>query len=402
MTNLPLKKYYKYMYLPGMLLLVLPTLLRGYFMMPFPGSQEMDTMGGAYFLDRTMIFTRIIGFALVIFPILNTYFNGRLKGKIWTTVMILVVGGLFYAAENMFNAGVIFKEPSQKIFASGAANNVPMENLVVGVEVNGEAKAYPIQCIGYHHKVQDSVGGKAVLVTYCTMCRSARVFDPIIDGKYQRFRLVGARHYNAVIEDEDTKSWWHQESGVAAIGPSKGKAMAEIPSEQMTLSQWTALHPNTLVMQADPKYKETYARLEGYDRHQTTKTEASNAVDGWQRGAWVVGVAVGNNVRAYRWNDIQPKHIINDQIGAMPVLLAVGNDSLSFGCWKRTVDGNELTFSSDSSGNSFRDASGSLWNFKGLCTDGIHQGKQLERVQAYQEYWHSWKTFHPATMQWKS
>lgn len=96
-----------------------------------------------------------------------------------------------------------------KKFLSGEDNKVPHENLVIGIENNGEAKVFPLNVIGYHHKVQDSVGGKPVLVTYCTMCRSGRVYSPIVNGKYERFRLVGARHYNAVMEDEDTKTWWY-------------------------------------------------------------------------------------------------------------------------------------------------------------------------------------------------
>src|SRR5688572_28398996 len=202
MIDLPLKKYYTWMLSVGVLVLIIPGILRTYSMMPFPGSQTMETMSIAYYIDRYLLLTRIIGLLLMVLPILNIYLNGKLKGRIWRSVLIIACVGIFYFMTS-FHAEKIFEEPKEKIFATSATNEVPLDKLVIGVEINGQTKAYPIQFIGYHHKVQDSVGGRPVLVTYCTMCRSGRVFDPIIEGAHQTFRLVGARHYNAVIEDEE-------------------------------------------------------------------------------------------------------------------------------------------------------------------------------------------------------
>jgi hypothetical protein len=401
MIDLPLKDHYKWMLWVGVLFVIVPGLLRTYFMMPFPGSQNMETMNIAYFLDKYLLYSRIIGLLLIVLPVINIYLNGTLKGRIWISILVIGCVGIFYFMHS-FHAEKIFEEPKEKIFATSAANKVPLDKLVIGIEINGQTKAYPIQYIGYHHKVQDSVGGKPLLITYCTMCRSGRVFDPIIDGVYQTFRLVGARHFNAVIEDKETGSWWYQATGVAAIGPQEGKAMTEITSEQMTLRQWIELHPSTLIMQQDQNYLERYAELESYDQRQTTNTDPANAIAGWQRGAWVVGVVIGDTAVAYRWNEIAKLRTINTAINSTPLVIAIGSDSSSFGCWKRTVDGAVLNFSMDSGQNTFHDESGSLWNMSGVCIEGTFKGKKLERILAYQEYWHSWKTFHPNTKQWKS
>ena len=83
--------------------------------------------------------------------------------------------------------------------------------------------------IGYHHQVRDRVGGTDVLVTYCTVCRSGRVFSPLVDGTLERFRLVGMDRFNAMFEDESTGSWWRQATGAAVAGPRKGIQLVVIP-----------------------------------------------------------------------------------------------------------------------------------------------------------------------------
>jgi hypothetical protein len=76
----------------------------------------------------------------------------------------------------------MFYQPKTKSFASATDFASDTSMLVIGVALNGEAKAYPIQVIGYHHQVRDTVGGLPVMVTYCTVCRTGRVFSPVING----------------------------------------------------------------------------------------------------------------------------------------------------------------------------------------------------------------------------
>jgi hypothetical protein len=45
------------------------------------------------------------------------------------------------------------------------------------------------------------------------------------------------------------------------------------------------------------------------------------------------------------------------------------------------------------------DNTNSTWNMDGNCIEGVLKGEKLQNIQAYQEFWHSWKTFHPETKQ---
>jgi hypothetical protein len=264
------------------------------------------------------------------------------------------------------------------------------------VSIDGESKAFPIELIGYHHQVRDTVGGTPVMITYCTVCRTGRAFSPVVDDKLEHFRLVGMDHFNAMFEDATTRSWWRQVNGVAIAGPLKGESLAEIPSEQMRLQAWIARHPNALIMQADSTFKEEYEGLKNYDEGKGQSALTRTDSLSWQDKSWIVGVQLGMNARAYDWNEMIAHRVLNDTLAGTALVVAVESDSASFHVWQR----DSLKFVYDSAAARLKDEqTQSLWNWKGECVEGVLKGSRLQFVQAYQEFWHSWRTFHPQTTQ---
>ncbi len=193
-----------------------------------------------------------------------------------------------------------------------------------------QARAYPIQLIGYHHQVRDVVAGQPVMVTYCTVCRTGRVFSPLVDGTADTFRLVGMDHWNAMFEDARTGSWWRQATGEAVAGPRKGARLAEIPSRQMTWAAWSARHPGSDVLQPDPLFAPSYARMAGFAEGTSRSALTGRDPQSWQRKSWVVGVLAGDAARAFDWNELARERVLNDRVGDQPVLLLLGADGASF------------------------------------------------------------------------
>ncbi len=216
--HLPLAKYHKLIFRIGLFLVLVPAILHAYCLMPFPGSQNLETMTFAYYLEKLLVPARIIGGLLLILPVAEAVMHGTLRRRIWLVVLTIFCGAITWGTDYFITAERMFREPEKLVFATVALNKIPLDMIVVGVEHNGAAHAYPIDFIGYHHKVLDSVGGMPVLVTYCTMCRTARVFSPVVGGHLQHFRLVGARHWNAIVEDEETGTWWYQLSDTSSDG----------------------------------------------------------------------------------------------------------------------------------------------------------------------------------------
>ncbi|MHA4741321.1 DUF3179 domain-containing (seleno)protein [Dyadobacter sp. MSC1_007] len=143
--------------------IILYEIAKVYFIMPMPGSQRMNSIDIAFLLNSWRWPLRILFWAMILggaFPVLT----GKMK---WLpALLLLVAAGITYATNYEMAADTMFYHPSQVPQYNAGSNKVKADRLVIGVEANGEANAYPIQYIGYHHQVRDMLGGKPVIVTY--------------------------------------------------------------------------------------------------------------------------------------------------------------------------------------------------------------------------------------------
>jgi hypothetical protein len=363
-----------------------------YFIMPMPGSQRMNSLDLAYFLYSYRWYFRVVFGLMAVAGAVTTFKTSKHK---WVPAFVsILVFGIVYAFNFIMVADQMFKQPATLVFKPQLGNTLKDSSIVVGVEYNGEVKAYPIQFIGYHHQVQDHVGGKPVIVTYCTVCRTGRVFEPIVNGKPEKFRLVGMDHFNAMFEDESTQSWWRQVNGEAVTGPLKGETLPEIESFQMSVGQLFKLYPQALVMQADAiavagvKYDSLANYERGKSKSDLTRTDSLS----WQEKSWVIGIELDGVSKAYDWIELKSQKIINDKIGDIPVIIAISADEQSFAVFRRPADSLQFSIRNDSL----------------ITTSGVYafngngkNSERLPRIKASQEFWHSWRTFHPKTEQYK-
>lgn len=388
----------RFVLIAGLLLLFAAEMLRVYFIMPFPGSQKSETIGFAYWLGRNISWIRIVLILLIAIPVIQSFKQNKRWKKIVLALILGLYAFIFFMFNFRFEADKMFYQPEHKSFAAintSGADTV----LVIGVAINGEAKAYPIQIIGYHHQVRDTIGNTDAIVSYCTVCRTGRVFSPVVNGKPEVFRLVGMDHFNAMFEDATTKSWWQQATGVAVAGPLKGQSLKEIASQQMSLSAWLRLHPNSTVLEPDSTFKEKYEHLGNYNRGTIESSLEKRDSVSWEFKSWVVGVLHNSIAKAYDWSELEKKEIIEDSLPGLPIVIALESDTASFHVWSRLVDGQSLQFEKSKAQNTLMDINThSTWNMNGVCIEGVLKDKQLQTVQAYQEFWHSWKNFHPNTL----
>ena len=358
-----------------------------YFIMPMPGSQRMNSIDAAYFLYKwRWVFRGLFGLMIII-GLLKTRWHQR-----WKWALIIPVGILLavvYMANFYMAADAMFEQPKQFVLAGAAENEVDSNRLVIGVTVNGEAKAYPIRFLGYHHHVQDIIGGKPILVTYCTVCRTGRVFEPIINGKRETFRLVGMDHFNAMLEDATTKSWWQQATGKAIAGKLKGQQLPEVLSTQTSLVKWLALHPASKIMQADSAFITSYDTTLKYESGKSKNKLTGTDSLSWKDKSWVIGVKSGSERKAYDWNQLKKERIIHDKINNAPLAVVLASDDKSFFAFELPAPGITLSLVNDTL----------LLNNKHFRIDGrgIDTAYSLKQLQAYQEFWHSWQTFNPGS-----
>lgn len=372
-------------FLIGIIGLFLFEIANMYFIMPMPGSQEMNSIDLAYFLYQwRWIFRILFGIMIAV-----SFVKATRKRRWWLVLPIILVGIVVFMINFKMAADHMFYQPEKKIMLPASANKVDPSRLVLGIKFNGEAKAYPISYLGYHHQVHDSIGGKPVIVTYCTVCRTGRVFEPMVKGKYDNFRLVGMDHFNAMFEDASTKSWWRQVNGEAITGELKGQLLPEVFSIQTSLSSWLRLNPGSLIMQADPAFEKSYdstAKYEtGKSKGKLTRTDSLS----WKEKSWVAGVKAGEGRKAYDWTVFKTRRLIHDTIQEVPVLLVLADDDKSFFAFQRPSVDAVFTLNSDTL----------IYDNRRFRIDGkgIDTSISLQSLPIYQEFWHSWRTFNPGT-----
>lgn len=194
-------------------------------------------------------------------------------------------------------------------------------------------------------------------------------------------------HFNAMFEDVSTGSWWRQANGEAVTGPLKGTALKELPTVQVTLKQWLALHPTSLVMQADTIFTKEYAKDYAYEKGTSRKKLTGTDTASWHDKSWVVGITSNGKSKAYDWNRLRREGVVNDVVGGTPIVLALGPDSASYFAFERPDATTKFVIDGDSL----------------VATDGRYalngrgNGRSLTAIAASQEFWHSWRTFQPAT-----
>jgi hypothetical protein len=365
--------------------LLLFEILNVYLIMPMPGSQRMNSIDIAYFLYKwRWIFRGFFAGAILI-----GLFKANWKRKWTVAIPLLILAAVIYMANFNMAADHMFYKPEKVFLSTAAGNKVDSNRLVIGVLNNGEAKAYPIRFLGYHHQVQDTVGGKPLLITYCTVCRTGRVYEPVVNGQPEQFRLVGMDHFNAMLEDATTKSWWRQATGEAITGKLKGQQLPEFYSTQTSLTKWLQLNPTSLVMQEDPSFKEMYdttGKFEsGKSKSQLTGTDSLS----WKDKSWVIGVKAGKEKKAYDWNQLKEQRIINDKLDGKNIIVVLAKDDKSFFAFENPDAANHFTLHNDTLvQNNLQ------YNINGKAFNG---GTSLKPLPAYQEFWHSWRTFQPDT-----
>ena len=194
---------------------------------------------------------------------------------------------------------------------------------VLGVRVNGVAKAYPLAIMNWHEIVNDQFAGTPVTVTYCPLCFTGVAFSASIDGRRQIFGVSGLL-YNSdvVLYDRASESLWSQLLGKAISGPRRGTNLQLIPTSNTTWSHWRERHPDTLVLSRDTGHQRDYAAdpYGDYARSPELMFPVRFRAMGMHPKQPVLGIELDGQAVAYPLSELaQAGATVDDQIGSVAV-----------------------------------------------------------------------------------
>ncbi|RMD88383.1 MAG: DUF3179 domain-containing protein [Alphaproteobacteria bacterium] len=120
---------------------------------------------------------------------------------------------------------------------------------VIGVEIAGEARAYPLGILIRHEIVNDRIGDVPVAITYCPLCNAAIVFRREANGRELDFGTTGKlRNSDLVMYDRQTESWWQQFTGTAIVGTFLGTKLERLPARLESFADFRARAPEGRVL----------------------------------------------------------------------------------------------------------------------------------------------------------
>lgn len=281
------------------------------------------------------------------------------------------------------------------------AQFVSDSDVVIGLEVNGDVRAYPLFILVWHEIVNDNVGGTPVAVTYCPLCYTNQVFERVINGQEVEFGTSGKLYNsNLLMYDRLTDSFWSQGLGSAVTGELTGTALKTIPFDVITWGDWKKLHPDSLVLTTDTGHLRSYA-TDPYGDYYTEPRiifPVDNLDERMHAKEIILGFHEGGIYKAYKQNDVESFKVINDGIGDRSIMLVslFPQNSRAF---DRTIGDKVLEF--EFVDGKIQDTqTQSEWNYDGLAISGQFEGDQLTRMSISPGFWFEWVAFHPESEVW--
>ena len=286
--------------------------------------------------------------------------------------------------------------------AAEARDDMSDHEIVIGVNIDGDARAYPITMLSRHEIVNDTVGGTPIAVTYCPLCFTAIVYDRRVGGEALEFGVSGKLVMNdLVMYDRQSDSLWQQILGEGITGRYKGTRLTPVAATQTTWSQWREAHPTTLVLDKKGGYGgDSYGGY--YDDRSSGVLGSFESNDLLPAKAFVLGLVLEDEPKAYPFQELARLPLVHDTVGGRGIVIVYDERSGTAVVFDRQLDGDLLTFEFERHVEGdllLRDtATHSLWSgLSGKAVEGPLSGTALRQLPSFYAFWFAWSDFYVNT-----
>lgn len=280
----------------------------------------------------------------------------------------------------------------------------PDEEVVGVVDGAGKPFAFVTRLARRPHIVYQAQGDNPFIMSHCILAHSSMSYA--MEGKFSNPDIVitAVLANNMVFYERSSQCTVIQLHDEARDGDLP---LQTISTLSVSLKTWRALYPQSRVWMRDKDWRDAFylkllARADIIDPKSSVMIyPLQNDMDErLPMKSLVMGVRIGGETKTYPVSLFAGRTVINDSIGATPVLVAAAYDGDLIQVFDRTIDGGEpLTFkASDTAERYIDNETGSEWTPTGECVGGAHHGQRLRQIPHYNKiFWYVWSDFHPGT-----
>ena len=269
------------------------------------------------------------------------------------------------------------------------------EELVFGVEIDGDARAYPLRILDWHEMFNDVVGGVPVTLAYCTLCGSGILYDARVPGREEPF-VFGSSGFlyrsNKLMYDQATHSLWNQFTGRPVVGPLTGSGieLAVLPVTIARWRDWLTAHPETRVLSLETGHERDYTPGKPYGDYFASPDLMFPVLVPDERLApkdYVFALRAGGARTAWPLAAFAGGAVLNERIGELPVVLVGDAASRTVRAYR---SGGRRFARGEEEGT--LEAAGERWRIEESALVGP-QREELARLPGHIAYWFAWQAF---------
>lgn len=238
------------------------------------------------------------------------------------------------------------------------------DDLGLALDINGIKKFYPFKILVWHEIVNDTFNDQKVLVTYCPLCLSGIVFDPIVQDTRVEFGTSGKLwNSNLLMYDRKTNSLWSQVLGEAVLGEMTGNQLTILPSDQMKYGEWVKQNPQGQVLSKDTGVSRVYGQDPYGDYYFTPGVffPVDNRDDRLKEKDFVLGIVIDGKAKAYDPRAVKKAGEIEELFSGKTIVAKYEEDIDATRIYEKNSDGT------------------------------------LDRINPFTSFWFAWVAVHPDT-----
>ena len=286
------------------------------------------------------------------------------------------------------------------MISADEADYLADDNIVFGIEVNGDVRAYPKRILAWHEMFVDTVGGTPVAGVYCTLCGTVILYETEFAGINHALGTSGFLYRsNKLMYDQATQSMWNTIKGEPVLGPLVGKGIALKHQSVVTTSwgEWKSRHPQTKVLSLDTGHQRDYGEGVAYQEYFATDRLMFNTpfndrrLKNKQEVLALRFPAHPKEQLAIDTDFLRQNPIYTDKIGLQSFVVLTDTTGAN-----RVYEDKGHVFANYDGQSKLTDEKGISWTLSENRLESAH-GEVLNRLPYHRAFWFGWHATYPDT-----